>query len=60
MVRFRAPSSVRGWFVRGYFGGKINFILFYSTVFWEPKMARGHDEDTRILGPDGMTARRHP
>ena len=27
LVRFRAPSGVRGWFVRGCFGGKINSIL---------------------------------
>ena len=29
MVRFRAPSRVWGWFLRGCFGGK--YILFYSS-----------------------------
>ena len=31
LVRFRAPSGVRGWFVRGCFGGKTYSILFYNV-----------------------------
>ena len=32
LVRFRAPSGVRGWFGRGCFGGKIYSILFTAPA----------------------------
>ena len=37
LVKLRAPSGVRGWFVRGCFGGNIDSILFYDILLMRLK-----------------------
>ena len=50
LVRFRAPSGVRGWFVRGFFGGKS--ILFYSNPCCDRRSRR-----QRLLRPGALRRR---